>query len=213
MLNYKKTIIISIKEQKLMLIEDNYKIAEYPISSSKFGLGNKTGSNMTPLGYHKINEKLGDHAHINSIYKNGKFTDKIATVNGKYNEKESVITTRIIKLEGLENNINKGGEVDSLKREIWIHGTPFENKIGTPASHGCIRMKNEDIILLYNSIEINTYLNIVIQDLTKFNTKNSLYTKRDHGFRLQDRRKKGVLDSTLWKFNNVERRKKSERRK
>ena len=149
MIKIDKVILICIKEQKLLLIQDNYKIAEYPISTSKFGIGNKTGSNMTPLGHHIVKEKIGDHIPVNSIYKAGEFTKEIATINNKKAFAEDLITTRIIKLEGTENGINRGSGIDSYEREIWIHGTPAEDKIGLPASHGCIRMKNNDIILLF----------------------------------------------------------------
>ncbi len=213
MIKYEKMILISITEQKLMLIQDNYKIAEYPISTSKFGIGNKAESNMTPLGYHLIKEKVGDHIPKYSIYKAGKFTKEIATINNEKAFNEDHITTRIIKLEGMENGINRGIGIDSFEREIWIHGTSSESKIGTPASNGCIRMKNDDIILLFNSIEVGTPVNIEMNIITKVQEKENLFDYRGHTFRLKDRRKKGVLDSTLWKVNNTERRKDRERRK
>ena len=133
MIKYEKMILISIKEQKLILIQDNYKIAEYPISTSKFGIGNKSGSNMTPLGYHLIKEKIGEHIHKNTIYKAGKFTKENATTNNKKAFDEDLITTRIIKLEGMENGINRGSGIDSYDREIWIHGK--ERKY--PKAHIC----------------------------------------------------------------------------
>jgi len=206
MIKYEKMILISIKEQKLLLIQDNCKIAEYPISTSKFGIGNKKDSNMTPLGYHIIKEKIGDRVNKNSIYKDGKFIDEKATLDNKKALSEDLITTRILKLEGMENGINKGGEIDSYSRGIWIHGTPAENYIGTPASHGCIRMKNDDVILLFNSVQVGTPVNIEMKIIAKVQEKeNSLYN-RGHSFRLKDRRKQGVLDSSLWKMNNSERR-------
>ena len=213
MIRYEKMILISIKDQKLMLIQDNFKIAEYPISTSKFGIGNKSGSNMTPLGYHLIKEKIGDHIPKNSIFKAGEFTKEIAKINIKKSYDEDLITTRIIKLEGMENSINRGSGIDSYEREIWIHGTSSESKIGTPASHGCIRMKNNDNILLFNSVDVGTPVNIEMNIIAKVQEKKDSFTGRGHTFRLKNRRKKGVLDSTLWKVHNIERRKESERRK
>ena len=213
MIKYEKVILISIKDQKLILIQDNCKIAEYSISTSKFGIGNKAGSNMTPLGYHVVKEKVGDHVTKNSIFKAGKFSKEIAEINGKKAYDEDLITTRIIILEGMEKGINKGGKIDSYERGIWIHGTPAESNIGTPASHGCIRMKNDDIILLYNSIEIGTPINIEMKIIKKVQNKKDPFADRRHTFRLIDRRKKGVLDSSLWKINSKERRKKDGRRK
>lgn len=213
MIKYEKMILISIAEQTLILIQDNFKIAEYPISTSKFGIGNKLGSNMTPLGYHLIKEKIGDHVPQNTIYKAGGFTKEIASINNKKAFVEDLITTRIIKLEGMENGINRGSGIDSYERSIWIHGTPTEDKIGVPASQGCIRMKNDDIILLFNSVEVGTPVNIEMKIIAKIHEKENSIYNRGHSFRLKNRRIKGVLDSALWKLGNTERRKKSERRK
>jgi len=213
MIEIDKVILICIKEQKLMLIQDNFKIAEYPISTSKFGLGNKIGSNMTPLGYHVIKEKIGDNIPKDSIYKDGKFTGEIATINNKNSLDGDLITTRIIKLDGLQKGINQGGDIDSFKREIWIHGTPEEYHIGTPASHGCIRMKNDDIISLFNSIEIGTPIKIEIEIFSKLYEKSDSLINRGHTFRLKDRRVKGILDSSLWEMHNAELRKGKDRRK
>ena len=213
MIKIDKVILICIKEQKLLLIQDNYKIAEYPISTSKFGVGNKIGSNMTPLGYHVIKEKIGENIPKGSIYKAGKFTKEIATINYIKSFEEDLITTRIIKLDGLQKGINQGGDIDSFKRGIWIHGTPEESHIGSPASHGCIRMKNDDIILLFDSIEVGTPINIEMNIINKIHEKNDLHVKRSHTFRLKDRRIKGILDSSLWEMTNIEHRKESERRK
>ena len=213
MMNLEKMILISIEEQKIRLILNNCKVAEYSISTSKFGIGNKLGSYMTPSGYHIVKEMIGDRVPINSIYKAGKFTKEIAIINDKKNIKEDLITTRIIKLDGVENGINKGSGIDSYEREIWIHGTPFEKKIGTPASHGCIRMKNADIISLFNSIEVGIPINIEMKSMDGVQEQKDLYSDRGHTFRLKDRRNKSVLDSTLWESSNAERRKESERRK
>ncbi len=213
MIEIDKVILVCIKEQKLMLIQDNYKIAEYPISTSKFGIGNKIGSNMTPLGYHVIKEKIGDNIPKDSIYKDGKFTKEIATINNKNSLDGDLITTRIIKLDGLQKGINQGGDIDSFKREIWIHGTPEEYHIGIPASHGCIRMKNDDIISLFNSIEVGTPIKIEIEIFSKLYENSDPLVKRSHTFRLKDRRIQGILDSSLWEMNNTELRKEKDRRK
>lgn len=167
MINYEKMILVSIKDQKLLLIQDNIKIAEYQISTSKFGIGNKMDSNMTPLGNHVIKEKIGDRVPKNSIYNEGEFTKEIAITNSKETIKQDLITTRIMKLDGLENGINKSGTIDSYSRGIWIHGTPDEESIGTPSSHGCIRMRNDDVIHLFNSVDVGTPVTIVMKILAK----------------------------------------------
>ncbi len=213
MIKLERVILISINDQKLMLIQDNYIIAEYPVSTSKFGIGNKIGSNMTPLGYHVIKEKVGNRIKKNSIFKAGKFTKEIAAINSKEEDCKDLITTRIIKLEGMEKGINKGNNIDSYERGIWIHGTPSERDIGIPASYGCIRMKNDDIIKLYNSIDIGMLVDIKIKVIGNILNRKDHMAERRHTFRLNNRRKKGVFDSALWKLNSKERRKENERRK
>ncbi len=207
-----KKILVSIADQKLLLLQDKIKIAEYPISTSKFGIGNKSGSKMTPLGYHIIKEKVGDNVPQNSIYKDDNFTKEIAVIDYKKIDEDDLITSRVMKLVGLESGINKGGEVDSFERGIWIHGTVAECDIGSPASHGCIRMKNEDIIKLYNMVDIGVSVEIKMELIEKVQDMHKQTTKRQHSFRLANRREKGVFDNALWKLGGKERRKK-ERRK
>lgn len=118
----------------------------YKISTSKYGIGNKAGSNKTPLGLHRIVSKIGRNACLGAIFKRRRNTGKIARIN---KDGGDLITTRILRLGGLEKGINKGKGIDSFQRCIYIHGTPQENLIGKPASHGCIRMKNRDIEELF----------------------------------------------------------------
>jgi len=213
MVEFGKKILISIADQKLILLQDKIKIAEYPISTSKFGIGNKSGSKMTPLGYHIIKEKVGDNSPLNSVFRDGSFTEEIAVINTERPYEENLITTRVIKLVGLEKGVNKGDDVDSYNRGIWIHGTVAECSIGSPASHGCIRMKNEDIIQLYNSVDIGVPVDIKLELIAKIQDRNTGKTKRTHTFRIGNRREKGTFDSALWSLGGRERRKKEDRRK
>jgi len=144
-------ICIHISTQELHLYSGKNLTKIYPISTSKYGIGNTANSNKTPLGLHKIKEKIGYNAPIGSIFKAGKNTGRIAVINAE-NPNEDLITTRVMKLQGLEEGINKGKKNDSFNRGIWMHGTPEEDKIGQPASHGCIRMKNKDICELYDLV-------------------------------------------------------------
>ena len=153
-------IKISLAKQELYFFQNNEKIFIFPVSTSKYGVGNKEGSFKTPLGIHRISEKIGDGAEICTIFENKKKTDKIAVINNTNNSKD-LITTRIIILEGLEPGINKGKGIDSKVRNIWIHGTQEEKSIGKPASHGCIRMKNNDIIELFDLVDIDTLVKII----------------------------------------------------
>lgn len=148
-------IQINLSKQKMVLLDVNRKIInEYPISSSIYGIGNQSGSHQTPLGEHIIAEKFGEHASEMEVFigrqAQGVLADLLETT---VQLPEDIITSRILWLEGCEPGLNKGGDVDSHQRYIYIHGTNEENKIGSPASHGCIRMKNADVIELFDLVD------------------------------------------------------------
>lgn len=153
----KLMIRILVKRQILSLLKDNQVIRQYPVSTSKFGIGNRSGSNKTPLGLHRIVSKIGRNAPLGTIFKRRRNTSKIAKVGVGQGD---LITTRILRLEGLEKGINKGKGIDSLKRCIYIHGTPEEKLISKPTSHGCIRMKNRDIVELFGLVKRGDLVNI-----------------------------------------------------
>ena len=152
-------LIAEISKQKLYVMKETEIMKEYHISTSKYGIGNQEGSFRTPLGTHRIIEKIGEDVPICGIFKKKKFTGKIARLND--NNGSDLITTRIFVLAGLEREINLGKNIDSLERGIFIHGTQQENLIGKPASHGCIRMRNKDIIELFDKIKVGCLLEIV----------------------------------------------------
>ena len=157
----KSEIEIDISEQQLHLFchytQGHKEVKTYPISSSKYGIGNQAGSNKTPLGLHRIEKKFGANAPLGLIFKARQSTGRIATINA---ENGATITTRIMWLKGLEAGKNSGRGIDSYKRYIYIHGTAEENKIGQPASHGCIRMYNRDVIHLFDRITTGTQVYI-----------------------------------------------------
>ena len=158
----KEMLFVSIEKQKLYHIKNNKIISEFIISSSAYGTGNKEGSNKTPLGLHKVKEKYGDNTPINGRMIARIYTGDIATVyKDNTKSKTDDVTTRILWLEGLEQRKNKGEGIDSFKRYIYIHGTSEEGRLGTPASHGCIRMKNKEVIDLYNKVSIGTLVLIL----------------------------------------------------
>jgi len=158
----KSLLFVSIEEQKIYHII-NYKIVNsYIISSSEKGTGNKEGSNQTPLGWHKIKHKYGDKTPLNGRMEGRIYIGEIAEIyHDQTKSKKDDITSRILWLEGLETGVNKGSGIDSFQRYIYIHGTSEEGRLGTPASHGCIRMKNKDVIDLYNLIEVGTLVLIL----------------------------------------------------
>ena len=124
----------------------------YPISTSRHGLGQQQGSFQTPVGLHRIAQKIGEGEPVGRVFKGRKPTE-MQCIPDEHSSDEDVITTRILWLEGLETGVNQGGQYDSLDRYIYIHGTSDEAHIGQPASIGCIRMKNEEVIDLFNRVE------------------------------------------------------------
>lgn len=142
-------INIEVQEQRMYCYEKGELYKTYLVSTAKNGIGNKINSECTPTGWHKIHRIIGQDAEINSVFVARQWTGEI------YNDEFAVnhpqrdwILTRIIQLIGLEPGLNLGGDVDTLKRYIYIHGTPDTIQLGIPGSHGCIRMKNTDIIEL-----------------------------------------------------------------
>ena len=146
-------IVVSARDQKLALLDRGNVMAIYPVSTSKFGLGDSRGSRFTPLGKLQIAEKIGGNAPPGTVFKSRRRTGEIVSANSPGRDP---IVTRILWLRGLEaQNANAFG------RDIYIHGTPEEWKIGSPASYGCIRMRSTDIIQLYNIVGIGAAVTIV----------------------------------------------------
>jgi lipoprotein-anchoring transpeptidase ErfK/SrfK len=150
-------IEVDISEQRLYLIENTLIKASYPISTSKYGEGSIENSFKTPLGKHSIKEMIGEEAEINTIFTSRINTKRSATIIDQFEDTDNdYVTSRIMWLDGEEDGLNKGGNVDSFRRYIYIHGTHEEGLIGTKASHGCIRMFNYDVIELFNLVNIGT---------------------------------------------------------
>ena len=155
-------LFVSVTNQKMYHIKNNTIIDEYIISTSEFGIGSKAGSNKTPLGMHQIKSKHGGETPIYCRMTGRVFNGDISKIyTDKKKSKTDDITSRIFWLEGLEEGVNKGKNIDSYKRYIYIHGTSEEGRLGSPASHGCIRMKNKEVIDLYNTIEVGTLVLIL----------------------------------------------------
>jgi len=140
-------IDISLKEQRLILTREGEKVRSYPISSSRFGIGTEEGSNKTPLGNFRISEKIGHDAAPGTIFK----SRVPLGPDDPLPDTEDFVTTRILWLDALdEENAN------TRDRYIYIHGTRHEDSIGTPDSHGCIRMRNADVVELFNLVDETT---------------------------------------------------------
>lgn len=150
-------ILVDIQAQQLHLLKEQAVLCSYAISTGKNGVGQEEGSGKTPLGLHHIQEKIGDGADPYAIFKSRINTGEIATPNG-----EERITTRILRLSGLEDSFNKGKGVDTLARYVYIHGTNDLQNIGKPAGAGCVRMKPEDMIDLFDKIPEKTPVYIYV---------------------------------------------------
>jgi UDP-N-acetylmuramate--alanine ligase len=150
-------IFIDTSSQTLEYYKEPATELTYRVSTSRFGIGNRDGSYMTPLGLHRVEQKIGGGARPWTIFKSREDTKVVWTEDM---DGENQILSRIIRLRGLETGVNAGPGIDSYERYIYIHGTNNENMIGTPMSHGCICMKNDDVINLYNIVEEGTLVYI-----------------------------------------------------
>ena len=149
-------LYVDITKQQLEHWHDKKRLAHYPISTAKNGVGCKLNSLQTPHGLHYIAEKIGANEPYGRIFYSRQPSKQLATITtGEQSNSLDLITSRILWLSGLEPNINQGNDQDSYQRHIYIHGTQEEGLIGTPASHGCIRMKNTDIIDLFDQVKNN----------------------------------------------------------
>ena len=146
-------IVISTREQKLAVLDRGNLMAIYPVSTSKFGLGDWPGSRYTPLGQLEIAKKIGDNAPQGAVFKDRRRTGEIVLPDSPGRDP---IVTRILWLRGLEAQ-----NTNAFTRDIYIHGTPEERLIGTPASYGCIRMRSSDIIKLYGVVGVGAAVSIV----------------------------------------------------
>ena len=155
-------IVVNISTQQLFLLKKG-KIEEvYSVSTSVYGTGSTVNSFKTPLGKHKISEKIGEGLPEGAILKGRRWTGAIANIIKEPIDTEfDVVTSRILWLTGLEEGKNQGPGVDSKSRYIYIHGTAEEGLIGKPASDGCVRMYNVDVITLFNKVETNTQVLII----------------------------------------------------
>ena len=157
-----RQILIYVKEQRLDLLEHEQVIKSYQVSTAKNGTGELIGSECTPRGKHCIKLKIGENCPVNSVFVGRRPTGEIYSERLQAESPErDWILSRIIWLEGLEKNINRGGQCDTLKRYIYIHGTPDSEIMGIPNSHGCIRMKNKDIIELFDMVYNHMQVTII----------------------------------------------------
>ena len=137
-------MIVSVRDQKMLLVRDGAPIKSYKISTSKFGIGDRPGSNCTPLGRLQVAKKIGGNQPIGSVFKSRRPTGEVLKPNAPGRDP---VVTRILWLSGTESR-----NQNAFRRTIYIHGTPEERRLGSPASYGCIRMGSNDVADLYNRI-------------------------------------------------------------
>ena len=141
---------IDLAEQSLTLPKHN---KFYLISSGKNGIGEQENSGKTPRGWHKVALKFGHSAAKNAVFKARQETGEVynQALAAQFPERDWILS-RILWLSGLEDNFNQGEGCDTFKRYIYIHGTPDSEPMGIPMSHGCIRMRNDDVVELFELI-------------------------------------------------------------
>ena len=149
--------MIDVPAQRLEAWLAHRHVVSYPVSTSRNGVGAVRGSHQTPTGWHEVADRIGAEAQPGQVFENR------LPVEGILNESEWTskgdtdrILSRILRLRGLEDGANRGGDVDTYDRFIYIHGTNQEHLLGSPASHGCIRMGNADVIELFDRIGNHT---------------------------------------------------------
>jgi hypothetical protein len=152
-------LLVDVQTQQMHLVQPAANLATpdcllrktFRISTSRFGVGQKMNSNCTPIGLHQVKKKAGGGWPVGTVFKSREMIGY--TWNGS---DHAAITNRILWLEGLEPGVNRGGDVDTFERYIYIHGTGDEPSLGRPASHGCIHLSAADLLPLYDLIPLGT---------------------------------------------------------
>lgn len=157
---FSSCFIVDVDKQSLRVYQKHSLSGSYSISTAKNGLGNSAGSYQTPLGFHEIVEKIGEDQPLNMLFKGRVATGEIAEIDSEAYVSKDSITSRILWLSGLELGVNLGGSVDTKKRYIYIHGTADEAHLGQAVSHGCIRMKNSDVMEIFQKVDDQTIVYI-----------------------------------------------------
>jgi Uncharacterized protein conserved in bacteria len=158
-------IIVSIPDQTLALLDQGKLIGQYPVSTSKFGLGDASDTYRTPVGTLFVSAKFGDHLPAGTVIKNRSATGEIVTVDAPGRD---TIVSRVIWLRGLESQNRSAHD-----RCIYIHGTPEERRIGKPVSFGCVRMRSRDVIALYDRVHIGMHVTITLKPMSDFLPRDS----------------------------------------
>ena len=152
------SILISIPDQKLALFQNGARVAEYPVSTSRYGVGDRFGSYATPVGTLEVAQKIGQGWPLGAVFKDRQPTGEVLRPNAPGRDP---IVTRILWLRGLDANTR-----NAFARCIYIHGTPVERLIGRPVSYGCVRMRSRDVAELFGRVGIGTRVNVTTSRLS-----------------------------------------------
>jgi lipoprotein-anchoring transpeptidase ErfK/SrfK len=153
---------VCLSTQELEVLEDARVLARFPVSTAAKGAGECVGSEQTPRGRHEVREMIGAGAPMNAVFVGRQPTGELYTPELRAaNPGRDWILSRVLWLDGLEEGRNRGGKVDTLARYIYIHGTPDDEPMGAPHSHGCVRMRNEDVVALFEAVGVGTVVEIV----------------------------------------------------
>lgn len=151
------TIEVSVASQQLLLFRHDRLVRQYTISTAKKGTGEQNGSEQTPRGKHYVRAKIGAGKPANTVFVGRRDTGERFTesLRQQFPERDWILT-RIMWLHGCEDGVNRGGNVDTMRRYIYIHGAPDSDVMGIPSSHGCIKMNNNDMIELFDLVPAGT---------------------------------------------------------
>ncbi len=150
-------IVVNIAEQRLQLFTDGTVAMDVAIASAKNGVGEQVGSECTPRGQHQVRAMIGGDAQTNAVFVGRRNTGEIYSpdLRRAFPDRDWILT-RILWLSGLEPGKNRLGAVDTMRRYIYIHGCPDEDEMGVPDSHGCVKMRNTDVIKLFSAVTPGT---------------------------------------------------------
>ena len=162
-----RVVIVSVPDQRLALVENGTCIARFPVSTSRFGLGDRPGSYATPLGAMSVAGKIGAGSRLGTVFKGGRPTGEVLRPNAPGRDP---IVTRILQLRGLEKRNSA-----AYSRGIYIHGTTVESRVGRPDSYGCIRMRSRDVIALFDAVRVGTRVEVLNVPL-----EQGLWVARSH---------------------------------
>jgi L,D-transpeptidase catalytic domain len=166
-------MIVSVRDQKMLLVRDGTPVKSYKISTSKFGIGDRPGSNCTPLGRLQIAKKIGDGAPMGSVFKGRRLTGEVIRPDAPGRDP---IVTRILWLTGTEAH-----NQNAFRRTIYIHGTAEEWRLGSPASYGCIRMGSKDVADLYSRVGTGADVFVVRGSIQSDEVDQSVVLVRKNG--------------------------------